>query len=108
MEFRPHIMTWTPMGESTLQPGTGYEIPGIPGEPISVPCRFHLGGSKTFKNEDSTEINQIGRIRLDAGGNMPKVRQIITVVDATDDSIIHFTGPVMETYHGQETWRVEV
>ncbi|WP_114937574.1 hypothetical protein [Mucilaginibacter endophyticus] len=95
-------MNWvtagTPAGED---PTTGYPLPPIPGEPKSVSCRFHLGGTRIFKNQDSVEVNQIGRIRLDAGIELPDVGQMIEVVG-------QFTGKVQDVYRGQLSSRIDV
>jgi hypothetical protein len=95
-------MNWvtagTPAGED---PETGYPIPAAPGEQKSVPCRFHLGGTKVFRNEDSNQINQIGKIRLDAGVDLPEVGQMIEVVG-------QFKGKVQDIYRGQLSYRIDV
>ena len=94
-------MTWTAAGETVEDPETGYPMPGGTGEAKAVPCRFHLGGIKVFKNQDSTESNQVGTIRVDAGSDTPMVNQIIDIPG-------QFNGPVRQIYHGQLTWRLEV
>jgi hypothetical protein len=101
VDFRPHILTWAIMGESTFEPGTGYEIPGQTGEAVSIPCRFHLGGIKEFRNEDNTVVKQIGRIRVDKGSQMPVIGQTIDVPG-------HFNGQVRDIYKGQLSWRIDV
>jgi hypothetical protein len=111
LDFRPHIMLWTPTNPSTTEPGTGNEIPGAPGETIAVPCRFYLGGTKVFKNEDSTDVQQKGKIRLDAGVKLPAVGVEITVTDVYDPlkpEVIHFQGRVMDVYRGQLSYRIDV
>jgi hypothetical protein len=102
VEFRPHILEWTTASSEPAQdPLTGYPIPGTPGEARSVPCRFHLGGTKEFRNEDNTVVKQIGRIRVDEGSEMPVVGQVVTVPG-------HFTGQVKDVYKGQLSWRIDV
>lgn len=111
MDFRPHIMTWTPMSPSAIEPGTGNEIPGSPGDPVAVVCRFHLGGTKMFRNEDSTEVQQKGKIRLDAGTRLPEVGVEIVVMDIFNplkQQATHFKGRVMDVYRGQESYRIDV
>jgi len=105
LKTRPHIMTWvmpgTPGGKD---PDTGYNLPDMPGQAMEVLCRFHLatnGAIKTFKNEDSTLINQVGTIRVDAGQTLPDIHTIINVVG-------HFKGPVKAIYLGQLSHRIEV
>jgi hypothetical protein len=95
-------MNWVTAGVPTGEdPATGYPLPQAPGEPRSVACRFHLGGTKVFRNEDSTEVNQIGRIRLDAGIELPEPGQIIEVVG-------QFKGKVQDVYRGQLSSRIDV
>lgn len=104
MERRPHTLNWkTPDGESTIDPVTGYPVPGTPGLVKSVPCRFHLGGIKVFKNEDSTEVNQVGTIRVDIGSDMPEVGQIVDVPG-------YFNGRIRAKYTGGQliSWRMDV
>lgn len=95
-------MTFTSEGTpATTDPVTGYPIPGTPGEARSVPCRFYLGGIKEFKNEDNTVTRQVGRIRLDAGSDMPLIGQVIDIPG-------QFNGQVRDIYRGQLTWRIDV
>ena len=101
LDFRPHIMTWTTRGESTTDPDTGYEIPGVPGETKSVPCRFHLGGIKEFRNEDNTVVQQKGRIRIDVGIEIPEIGQTVNVIG-------HFQGVIRDVFKGQLSWRLDV
>lgn len=105
MEFRPHVMKWVvPGAPGGSDPETGYPLPDQLGQTIEVSCRFHLstnGAIKTFKNEDSTIVNQVGTIRLDVGQQLPEVNMIITVEG-------HFKGPVRAVYRGQLSHRIEV
>lgn len=102
LETRPHIMLWVTNSQSGgTDNETGYPLPDIPGQAIETPCRFHLGGTKVFKNEDSTEVNQIGTIRLDAGNSLPTPGSQINVVG-------HFSGIVRSVYKGQLTHRIDV
>lgn len=94
-------MTWTPMSPSTTESGTGYEIPGIPLPQKSVACRFHLGGIKTFRNEDNAVVNQIGRIRVDLDSEMPNVGQLVIIQG-------HFKGVIKGIFRGQLSWRLDV
>jgi len=102
LNTRPHIMTWimpgTPGG---TDPETGYPLPDEPGIALEVPCRFHLGGTNVFKNEDSTDVNQIGSIRIDAGQTLPLPGTHVEVLD-------HFDGIVRAVYKGQLTHRIDV
>ncbi|WPU91796.1 hypothetical protein SNE25_20985 [Mucilaginibacter sabulilitoris] len=95
-------MNWVTAGTpGGIDENTGYPIEGQPGESRSLPCRFHLGGVKVFKNQDNTEVNQIGRIRLDAGVELPEVGAEITVPG-------QFSGKVMDVYRGQLSYRIDV
>lgn len=125
LSFRPHIMTWNLPGESTTEPGTGYEIPGVPGITKAVECRFYLGGIKEFKNEDNAVVRQKGKIRVDAGSELPILGQTVkvyevsalqsggSVVTVNGETVfisgpVHFTGRIMDIYRGQLTWRLDV
>ncbi|RQO79137.1 hypothetical protein DBR40_05300 [Pedobacter sp. KBW01] len=105
MELRPHILKWIQPGTpGGTNPETGYPLPDQPGQAMEIPCRFHLatnGAIKTFKNEDSTIVNQVGTIRVDAGQELPQVDTIITVEG-------HFIGPVRAIFRGQLSHRIEV
>ena len=107
MDFRPHIMTWQTKGtDPVYEDGTGYEIsPGIPGETISIPCRFYLGGVKLLKNEDNEVTNQIGKIRVDVDSRLPELQGLVSV---TEGELVHFEGRIKDIYHGQLTWRLDV
>lgn len=98
---RPHTLKWRtkdgPVGESP----EGYPIPGIPGQPMVTPCRFHLGGNKEYKNEDSTIVNQIGTIRVDAEQEIPEAGMFVVVEG-------HFQGIIKAVYRGQLSHRIEV
>lgn len=106
--LRPHILTYTtpgiPGGED---PVTGFPIPDQPGQTVQAPCRFHQDSSKVFKNEDSTEVAQIGRIRLDAGMVVPPVGTEVTVTSVASGEV-QFKGPVRERYEAQMSGRLEV
>ncbi|MCZ4244976.1 hypothetical protein [Pedobacter punctiformis] len=104
VEFRPHILKWTETTEATQDHETGYIIPGASGIQLQIPCRFHLssnGSAKTFRNEDFTEVKQVGTIRVDAGQNIPDVGMQIIVEG-------HFEGTVKAVYKGQLSHRIEV
>lgn len=102
VDTRPHVMNWTTPGTpGGVDNTTGYPIPGTPGSAMSTPCRFHLGGIKQFKNEDNSVVNQVGRIRLDVGSELPVVGTIIEVVG-------QFKGPVKDVYRGQLSYRIDV
>lgn len=101
VEFRPHILKWsTPAGE----PGddeNGYPTPGTPGSVVQMPCRWHLGGNKEYRNEDNGVTMQKGRIRIDKGVELPEVGQEVEVLG-------HFKGVVKDIYRGQISWRIDV
>jgi hypothetical protein len=104
---RPHILTYTTAGITGGEDENGFPIEGTPGELVSVPCRFHQDSSKVFKNEDSTETAQVGRIRLDAGVAVPEVGTDVTVVNARSLAV-QFKGKVRERYEAQMSGRLEV
>lgn len=95
-------MNWVTAGTAGGEdPVTGYPLPGTPGEARSTPCHFQLGGVRVFKNQDNTEVQQIGRIRLDAGVELPEVGSIVEVVG-------QFSGLVRDVYRGQLSYRIDV
>lgn len=104
---RPHILTYTTPGIPGGEDGNGFPLPDQPGDIVTVPCRFHQDSSKVFKNEDSTEVAQVGRIRLDAGVAVPIVGTVVTVT-STESGAVQFSGPVRERYEGQLSGRLEV
>lgn len=102
LQFRPHLMHWKTLdAPATEDFETGYPIPGAPGQAVVTACRFHLGGSKVYKNEDSIDVNQVGTVRMDAGQLVPDVGMTI-VIDG------QFSGPVREVCRGQLSHRIEV
>lgn len=95
-------MNWkTPGGDSTKNSITGDFIAGTPGIDKSVSCRFHSGGTKEYVNEDNTVVKQKGRIRVDAGVEIPEKGQTVEVVG-------QFTGIIRDIYKGQLSWRLDV
>ena len=105
---RPHVLTYTTAGiPGGEDPETGLSMPDVPGVTVSVPCRFHAQGSKVYKNEDSTEVAQVGRIRLDAGVAVPKVGTHVEVKQVSTGEV-QFSGPVRERYEAQMSGRLEV
>lgn len=102
MVTRPHTLIWTTAGTAGGEdPQTGYPIEGLSGEEKSVPCRFHLGGVKVFKNQDSSEVAQVGSIRVDAGVDLPEVGAMIEVPG-------YYKGTVKDVYRGQLSHRIDV
>ncbi|AMR34137.1 hypothetical protein A0256_23145 [Mucilaginibacter sp. PAMC 26640] len=106
MEFKPHTLTYRLPGIPGGIDASGFPLPDQPGELVQIPCRFHADSSKVFKNEDSTEVDQVGRIRLNPGDIVPAVGTIVTVTNDTGE--VQFTGPVRERYEAQLSGRVEV
>lgn len=104
---RPHIMTYDLPGIPGGEDDNGYPLPDVPGQSVNVPCRFHQDSSKVFKNEDSTESVQVGRIRLDAGVVVPEVGTMVVVTNA-ESGKVQFSGPVRERYEAQMSGRLEV
>lgn len=107
VSFRPHTLTFTTVGTSGGQDDNGFPLPDQSGATVQIPCRFVAGGTKVYKNEDSTEILQKGRIRIDAGLDAPIVGQEVTVTMGEDTL---FKGPIMEAYKGGQlgSWRFDV
>lgn len=108
VSLRPHILTFiSPGTPDTEDPDTGYTIPGIPGGTVQIPCRFVANVQKQFRNEDSTTVQQKGRIRVDVGSVMPKMWQEVVV---TEDTRELFRGQAMVIYTGGHLtgWRIDV
>ena len=106
VNLRPHVLKWRTLDGPAGETPEGYPIPGTPGEDREIGCRFHLESSKVYKNEDSTEVTQVGQIRCDVG-IIPQVGQMIEVIDKTTN-YIHFSGIVREVFKGQLSHRLEV
>jgi hypothetical protein len=106
VEFRPHVLEWVTAGTPGGKDANGLPIADQPGSIIQTPCRFHQDSSKVYKNEDGTEVKQVGRIRLDAGISLPDVGIIVTVTDSKGN--VQFKGPVRERYEAQMSGRLEV
>jgi hypothetical protein len=107
LDFRPHIMLWTAKGISSTDPATGWETPDALGIEHAVPCRFHAGGIKEFKNEDNSVVQQKGRIRINSGVATPDVGQAVTVKMGED---VLFEGAIREVFLGGQlgSWRLDV
>lgn len=99
--LRPHILKWDILTDGG-QTDEGYPLPGTT-TTVQVPCRFVPGGTRVFKNADSTEQGQKGRIRVDVGSPIPKQGQLIEVVG-------FFKGIAQEVYNGGHLtgWRIDV
>lgn len=101
LDFRPHTMIWRTKDGPSGETPEGYPLPGIPGIVIETPCRFHLGGNKEFKNEDSNIVKQVGTIRLDPSVELPEEGMSINIPD-------YFSGIVRGVFKGQLSSRIEV
>jgi hypothetical protein len=96
------MLKWVTAGTAGGEdPATGFPIEGLSGIGVQIPCRFHLGGVKVFKNQDNTEVAQVGTIRLDTGVELPEVGAQIEVPG-------HFAGQVKDVYRGQLSYRIDV
>lgn len=104
---RPHTLSFQLPGTPGGQDDDGLPTEGTPGLVIQYPCRFHLESSKVFKNQDSTEVAQIGTIRLDEVDLLPTPGQTVSVT-ANRNGAILFTGPVRESYPASLSSRLEV
>lgn len=104
VSLRPHVLKWRTLDGASGETPEGYPIPGTPGEEKEVGCRFHLESSKVYKNEDSTEVAQVGQIRCDVG-EIPQVGQMVQVGEG---DYVHFSGIVREVFKGQLSHRLEV
>jgi hypothetical protein len=99
----PHVLHWTtPAGESTEDPGTGYTIPGAPGENKQTPCRYEMDSSKEFKNEDNTTTQQKGKIFIPDGSEYPSRGSNVRVEPNM------FAGQIRDIYTGKLGIKLEV
>ncbi|RZM10380.1 MAG: hypothetical protein EOO88_48235 [Pedobacter sp.] len=99
VNLRPHILKWNAPGTPAGETPEGYPIPGTPGEEVEQPCRFHSDRSKMLKNEDSTEILQVGKIRLSKGDAVPHLWASVLVVDEAGNEV--YSGTVKNRFVGQ-------
>lgn len=98
----PHIMTWTPVSESTQDPENGWTIPGVEGEPISVQARYAPVQSKQIRNQDNVTVLQKGKVFLPINGECPAIGTQVVV------SPNMFSGEVLDVYKAQLGWEVVV
>jgi hypothetical protein len=101
------MLFYTTAGTPGGEDANGLPLPDHPGNHVSVPCRFHADSSKVYKNEDSTEVSQVGLIMLEAGIDVPPVGTVVTVTDAISGET-QFNGPVRERHVAQLSGRLEV
>ncbi|MCX3266543.1 hypothetical protein [Pedobacter agri] len=99
VNLRPHILKWRTLDGSAGETPEGYPIPGTPGEDVEQPCRFHPDRSKMLKNEDSTEILQVGKIRLSKGDAVPHLWANVLVIDDAGNEV--YSGTVKNRFVGQ-------
>lgn len=105
---RNHTLIFTSKGTpGGTDPITGYPLPDVPGAVVNVPCRFHQTNTKVLKNEDSTESQQIGRIRVNIGETMPTQYQNIRVIEG---DLVHFEGVAkyIDKTGALLSWRIDV
>jgi hypothetical protein len=86
---------------------TGFPIPETLGPEVRVECRFHQNSTKVLKNEDSTESQQVGRIRVAIGALMPRQWQNIRVVEG---DLVHYEGTAryIDKTGTLLSWRIDV
>lgn len=99
----PHTMSWTGEGTpASVDTDTGFPIPGVPGEVVSVKCRyenFNKTNRKEWTNEDGKTIAQIGTIFVPFGHEIPRKFKRVRIVDRDGDEV--FEGPILNVYKGQ-------
>ncbi|RZK67654.1 MAG: hypothetical protein EOO95_02240 [Pedobacter sp.] len=99
VSLRPHILKWRTLDAEAGETAEGYPIPGTRGEEVEQPCRFHPDRSKMLKNEDSTEILQVGKIRLSKGDAVPHLWASVLVHDEAGNEV--YSGTVKNRFVGQ-------
>lgn len=96
---RPHILKWRTKDGEAGTTAEGYPIPGTPGEEVTTSCRFYPEKSKMLKNEDSSEVMQEGKIRIEKGAAVPHLWASVIVKDL--DGILIYEGLVKNRFVGQ-------
>lgn len=76
-------------------PETGYPLPDLPSELMSVPCNYQLATAKEVRNKDNNVVLQNGKIFIDKGQQFPPRG---TMVRVEPDM---FSGEVVDLYTGQ-------
>ncbi|RZJ90973.1 MAG: hypothetical protein EOO20_06585 [Chryseobacterium sp.] len=99
VNLRPHSLKWRTLDGPAGETPEGYPIPGTPGQDVEQPCRFHPDRSKMLKNEDSTEILQVGKIRLSKGDAVPHLWAKVLVIDDAGNEV--YSGTVKNRFVGQ-------
>ena len=101
----PHTMSWTGPGTpATVDPVTGFPVPGTPGETVTVQCRyenFGLTNRREWTGEDGKTIWQRGTVYVKFGEPVPAKFEHVTVADPEQDNYLEFEGPVLNVYTGQ-------
>lgn len=101
----PHTMSWTGPGTpATVDPVTGFPVPGTPGETVTARCRyenFGMTNRKEWTGEDGQTIQQRGTIYVKFGEPVPGKFERVTVTDDYDGNYLEVDLPVLNVYKGQ-------
>lgn len=90
---RPHMLHWSE-SISTVDPDTGYTIPGQP-VPFSVPCSYQMTSPKEIQNKDNETVMQKGKIFIDRDQIHPPKGATVKVEPGM------FSGEVIDYFKGQ-------
>lgn len=97
-------MTWTGPGTPpTIDPVTGFPVPGTPGELMTAKCRyenFGMTNRREWTGEDGKSILQRGTVYVKFGDPVPDKFEHIVVTDDAN-GYKEFEGPVLNVYTGQ-------
>lgn len=98
----PNTIYWNALAnDAVVDPETGYMTPGSEGASKESPCRFYPKSNKVFKNEDSTESIQVGKIRIPKNCEVPYVGAKVLVVDSVGGLV--YEGLAKTRFDGQLT-----
>lgn len=96
-------MTWFREGTpSTVNPETGFPVPGAPGEEVSSESRyenFKGGSTKSWINKANETVIQKGTIYVRKGQPVPKKFDTVKVV--SPEYGLMFEGEILNVYTGQ-------
>jgi hypothetical protein len=95
------LLTWETEGAPPTQDGDGNIIPSIPGEPVTVQCRFEnfqAGNRREYTGRDGKTVLATGKILIKFGEPVPPRFFIGTV---TTGAVEIYKGEVLNPYEGQ-------
>lgn len=99
----PHIITWTTQGTpSTVDPETGFPVPGLPGSVLTAKSRyenFRGGSTKEWTNKANKTVLQRGTIYIKRGEPIPVKFDTVKVESPEFGTV--YEGEILNVYPGQ-------